>query len=810
MFAIRWVAAICAVVLQALAAAEHHESLREYDNFTNKSLLWAPYRANCYFGVRPRYINSEPFLMGLMWMNTRTVEAIGKLRHFVDMQDNMAKYGWELYDPRIGGKQVILDTENNLNLTIYFVKSRDGANWGFRVRGEALDKSSPLDSASMIYYMNQNGDSKANYLTADQVTSADELKLTGFSGELGDYEVRISTVKGKSYKKAKALSPETDPSGITHVSMVVPDNRVWSANDIFQTLLVDSIQSYMAESAGDIEPSQIPSAMTLRNIHNFGPSKFHFVQKTFDISESPFEIDFLYNKKGSHNPINSVDELLKPALDTINNKFDSRFEIKDTRVRQFAIETLSNLIGGLSYFHGKQLVDRKTVFDEELFSNIELNHPEEEGPHDLFTFVPSRAFYPRGFYWDEGFHLLQVMEYDFDLALEVLRSWLGLIEDDSGWIAREIILGEEARSKVPKEFQTQNPHIANPPTLALAFSEMLNEVLGSGLSPLGSDAETLGSITGSDGEKLKKDHELLVAYSERLYEKLLAQFNWFRSTQRGLTEEYLDLTDVEEDVIHVDDGYRWVGRTFTHCLPSGLDDYPRAQPPDMAELHVDALSWVGIMSRSMKQIAHILGRYDDAETFHKIEQNVSDNLNNLHWSEEQQSYCDLSIDDELDIRKFVCHEGYVTLMPFALKLISPEDEHRIRRMVEVLSDPERLLSDFGIRSLSKMDEYYETGEVYWRGPIWVNINYLCIDALRYYFGEESDAEKYDSKLVKQAKLLYHTLRNNLLNNIIDVWEKDGYCYEQYNHNDGHGQRVQHFTGWTALAVNLAGKFPEHI
>ncbi|AAS53854.2 AFR483Cp [Eremothecium gossypii ATCC 10895] len=810
MLVIRWTVAICVFVLQAYAAVQDPASLREYDNFTNRSLLWAPYRANCYFGVRPRYVNAEPFLMGLMWMNTKTVEAIGKIRHFVDTQDDMTKYGWEMYDPRIGGKQVILDTVNNLNLTIYFVKSHDGVNWGFRVRGEALDKSSPLDSASIIYYMKQNGDSKENYLTSEQVTSDNKLRLTGYSGELGEYEVLISTVKGNSYKKAKVLSSEADPSRIAHLSMVVPDDRVWNANEIFQSLLVDSIQQYMAESDEDVELLQIPSAMTIRNIHNFAPSKFHFVQKTFDISESPFEIDFLYNKKGSQNPISSVDELIKPVLDTIRSKFDSRFEIKDARVRQFAIETLSNLIGGLSYFHGKQLVDRKTVFDEELFSSIELNHPEEEGPHDLFTFVPSRASYPRGFYWDEGFHLLQVMEYDFDLALEVLRSWLGLVEDDSGWIARELILGEEARSKVPKEFQTQNPHIANPPTLALAFSEMLNEVLGSGLLHFDLTDENLGSFSGNSGETLKKDHELLAAYSERLYEKLLAQFNWFRSTQRGMTEEYLDLADVDEDSIHVEDAYHWVGRTFTHCLPSGLDDYPRAQPPDMAELHVDALSWVGIMSRSMKQIAAILGRHQDAERFHKIEQNVIDNLNNLHWSEEHQSYCDLSIDDDLDTRKFVCHEGYVTLMPFALKLIATEDERRIRRMVEVLSDPDRLLSDFGIRSLSKMDEYYETGEVYWRGPIWVNINYLCIDALRYYFGEESDAEKYDHKLVKQAKQLYHQLRNNLLNNIIDVWEKDGYCYEQYNQNDGKGQRVQHFTGWTALAVNLAGKFPEYI
>lgn len=32
-------------------------------------------------------------------------------------------------------------------------------------------------------------------------------------------------------------------------------------------------------------------------------------------------------------------------------------------------------------------------------------------------------------------------------SLEILKDWIGLIDED-GWVAREQILGEEARSKV--------------------------------------------------------------------------------------------------------------------------------------------------------------------------------------------------------------------------------------------------------------------------------------------------------------------------------------------------------------------------
>ena len=48
---------------------------------------------------------------------------------------------------------------------------------------------------------------------------------------------------------------------------------------------------------------------------------------------------------------------------------------------------------------------------------------------------------------DEGFHLLHIGAWDNALSLEILKDWVDLIDED-GWVGREQILGEEARSRV--------------------------------------------------------------------------------------------------------------------------------------------------------------------------------------------------------------------------------------------------------------------------------------------------------------------------------------------------------------------------
>lgn len=239
--------------------------------------------------------------------------------------------------------------------------------------------------------------------------------------------------------------------------------------------------------------------------------------------------------------------------------------------------------------------------------------------------------------------------------MEILKDWIGLIDDD-GWVAREQILGEEARSKVrtilicvdvqlqltslqvPEEFQTQVPNYANPPTLTMAVTAFIDRVKAANSHHGPSDAE-LGLDMGMGGVQVPmgafapaslggaesqyiENPELAMSYLKEIYKPLKRHYEWFRRTQRGQIKQYSRKARSRSE------GYRWRGRSQLHVLTSGMDDYPRG-PPHAGELHLDLISWVGFFSRTMREIAAFVGEKDDEATYAKVEQDVLNNIEGI-------------------------------------------------------------------------------------------------------------------------------------------------------------------------------------
>ncbi|CAG2102761.1 unnamed protein product [Medioppia subpectinata] len=395
--------------------------------------------------------------------------------------------------------------------------------------------------------------------------------------------------------------------------------------------------------------------------------------------------------------------------------------------------------------------------------------------------VPSRSFFPRGFLWDEGFHQLLIGEWDRELSEVMIESWLSLMNSE-GWIPREVILGGEAEARVPKEFVNQKTTNANPPALFLAIDKLLNN----------------GNVD--------------IKWLHKVFPRLQLWYNWYNSSQTG----------------QISSTYRWRGRdpnSITELNPktltSGLDDYPRATHPTDDEMHLDLRSWVAFASQVMSKIAKLVDK-SFAQRYEETAKYLSDNqlLDSLHWSDKHNMYCDkglhstqvklikvrnksdngfVKVRTEVTPPAFDCvpELGYVSLFPFMLTLIETKNP-KLAKVLDDLENPKLIWSSYGIRSLSRSSPYYgqhntEVDPPYWRGAVWLNMNYLILKSLHHY---SSTAGPYQSR----ALAIYQRLRQNLISTVFTEYARSGYVWEQYNDMTGKGQGSHPFTGWSALIV----------
>ena len=132
--------------------------------------------------------------------------------------------------------------------------------------------------------------------------------------------------------------------------------------------------------------------------------------------------------------------------------------------------------------------------------------------------------------------------------------------------------------------------------------------------------------------------------------------------------------------------------------------------------------------------------------------------------------------------------------------ILESDSEQLGATLDMIADPEKLWTDFGLRSLSKSDPMFnerntEHDPPYWRGNIWININFLAVHALDFYSEESGPYQT-------QAQTLATRLRQNLIGNVFRNYKETGFIWENYSEADGKGQGCHPFTGWSALTVLL--------
>ncbi|GBG60662.1 hypothetical protein CBR_g11887 [Chara braunii] len=753
-------------------------------------LFWGTYRPHLYLGIRARV--PESLLGGLMWVQRK--EGRYHLRHTCQDGDGLQKYGWLRHDGSKFGRQQLID--GNLHLATYFLKhhghgSGYGGDWAVRI--VATENGTPTTTASgdedmvtkkktvslLFYFTDESG--KSFDISAGERGSTSPAKSAGKGllavgkwGEVGTWQLHVRGKKGaadESYVGLKALHVHN----LTEV--------VWG------TLVENS------KLSGKVN---LPNSVSKR-------SNLVVYQIT---AEFPLKLDiiFISNVVGDErSTAGRVDGLSGAQLSAkladeeaaFDKRFDDTFELHGKGVKDAEAEVakaaLSNLLGGMGFFYGQ--------------SKIAAPGQEHGGgtqdhllywPASLYTAVPSRPMFPRGFLWDEGFHQLLIGKWDRNISMDAMASWLDLMNVD-GWIPREQILGEEARMKVPAEFVLQHTSNANPPTLFLPIQELAKQLASS------------DTLAAEEGER-----EAVRTFLKRSFPRLQSWFHWFNTSQIG----------------QLPGSYFWHGRDANtnselnpKTLMSGLDDYPRASHPGNEERHLDLRCWMALAADSLAVIAKMVGeRHEHYEATAAWLSDIN-LLNSLHLDLESGRYYDygnhsdkvyLQPREYVDARTgyfhrsfervvlkapgpaLVPHFGYVSLFPLLIKLLPPNSDN-LRQQLQLLRDETLLWTKFGLRSLATTSSLYnkrntEHDAPYWRGPVWINVNYLALSALKHYASVEGHSKQ-------EAQRLYAELRENVIRNVVQRYQESGYLWENYDHmRSGKGKGAHPFTGWTSLIV----------
>ena len=434
--------------------------------------FWGSYRPGVYFGMKTR--SAKDIVTGLMWFLPRHVTqgSLG-LRHWCEQGDNLKQFGWNKHDGRHFGIQNILD--RGVRVETSFVKvpgGNNGGDWTNRISFNGVAGT----EVSMLYYVSVEDGSDAS-IEAGYDDGGHMTSISGHSSTLASWRLWWETEAGTNVNEKYHIVTSTQ--GLhTITDTVMRSFRLFNGRSI-------GLESSLEKKGKKANLIVLQLTGTL-----------------------PFSIDIVYESDSVVDRDESLvgdkyTQMLGVKEDNFDLKFEQLFQLSDKGYNDsaihFAQSAMSNMIGGIGYFYGSSIVKSR-------YNSMPV--PYWEAP--LYTGVPSRSFFPRGFLWDEGFHNLLISRWDPEISADILAHWIDLMNSE-GWIPREQILGKEARAKVPDEFVVQHNRNANPPTLLLTLHKLVENL------------ETEADV----------DTEWWRDYLRRMWPRLVTWYGWFNTTQAG-------------------------------------------------------------------------------------------------------------------------------------------------------------------------------------------------------------------------------------------------------------------------------------
>lgn len=185
---------------------------------------------------------------------------------------------------------------------------------------------------------------------------------------------------------------------------------------------------------------------------------------------------------------------------------------------------------------------------------------------------------------------------------------------------------------------------------------------------------------------------------------------------------------------------------------TGMDNSPRFDCTNDAE-SVDIIAFVIQEIEMLEKMSEILGQTSAADLLEK-RQALIDTLRTLFWDEDEKFFYDRHHNGDFIRVK--------TVSAFTPLFAGAATDEQAAAMVEHLQNPREFRTDFPVPSTAISESAYTKD--YWRGPTWINYNYIVIRGLERYGFTELAGE----------------LRSRTINEIARWYQSEGILFELYD------------------------------
>ena len=170
------------------------------------------------------------------------------------------------------------------------------------------------------------------------------------------------------------------------------------------------------------------------------------------------------------------------------------------------------------------------------------------------------------------------------------------------------------------------------------------------------------------------------------------------------------------------------------CDESGMDNSPRFDT-DSDLYAIDFCCYMANEVRFMQKIAKELGDEENAEFFASWYEKIKSDINSTLWCEKDGFYYDFDIPNN-------CFSAVQSVSSFLPVFAGICNEKQCARLISHLENPDEFGTELPIPTISQKDKTF--GEDMWRGPVWINYNYMLAKGFSQY-GYDALAEKINVK-----------------------------------------------------------------